>query len=154
MSGRYDQAELLVALWKLGAHDETLPTSHGILDRALQTVKDKLPSELGALTFSTTAIGLRCYELPDILLAAQEALLTSEPYPTYLSTLITISHGEAQEIVLTHDVDLDEAERIGVELFAEAKRLKDDLATIGVSLTSHLAWPAVSRRLPPLSRQE
>lgn len=35
MASRYDQAEVLTALWKLGAADNALlPTSHGILDRA------------------------------------------------------------------------------------------------------------------------
>jgi hypothetical protein len=91
VASRYEQAELLTALWRLGAgENDMMPTSHGILDRALEAVKDELPPELSSLTFSSTSVGLRCYELPDILLAAQEALLTSEPNPTYLSTIVTI----------------------------------------------------------------
>lgn len=80
MANRYVAAELLTALWKLGAGNERLPTSHGILDRALKQVLSELPTELtDDLTFGVTGVGLRCYELPDILLAAQEAMLTSEP---------------------------------------------------------------------------
>lgn len=127
-SGRYDQAELLVALWKLGAEDLLLPTSHGILDRALDTMKRKLPPELSSLSFSPTSIGLRCYELPDILLAAQEAMLTSEPNPTYLSTLVTISTEVAKEIVLSHGVDIDEAIRVGSELSHEVTSLRSGAA--------------------------
>jgi len=123
ISGRYDQAELLVSLWKLGAPHKTLPTSHGILDRALHQVKDDLPPELASLTFSSTSIGLRCYELPDILFAAQEAMLTCEPSPTYLSTWVTVSNEEAQEIVLTHDMDFEDAIRIGRNLSVAAARL-------------------------------
>ncbi len=52
MAGRYDQAELLVALWKLGAGSEMMPTSHGILDRALADLKEQLPPELASLTFA------------------------------------------------------------------------------------------------------
>lgn len=125
-SGRYDQAELLVALWKLGADKSLLPTSHGILDRALDAMKRKLPPELGSLSFSPTSIGLRCYELPDILLAAQEAMLTSEPNPTYLSTLVTISREVAEEIVLSHGVGIDEAIRVGSELSREVMSLHSD----------------------------
>ncbi len=123
-SGRYSQAELLIALWKLGTAEKMLPTSHGILDRALQTVRDELPPELSSLTFSATGIGLRCYELPDILLAAQEAMLTSEPNPTYLSTLVTITEDEAQEIVITHGIGIDDAIRIGAALSGHVVALK------------------------------
>jgi len=117
-AGRYGQAELLVALWKLGSQEPMLPTSHGILDRALNAMKEKLPPELGSLSFSPTSIGLRCYELPDILLAAQEAMLISD-----LSALVTISEDVAKEIVLSHGVDIDEAIRVGSELSEEATSL-------------------------------
>jgi len=116
MSGRYDQAELLAALWKLGAGDDMMPTSHGILDRALETLKSDLPVELSELTFSTTSVGRRCYELPDILLAAQEAMLTSEPNPTYLSTVVTLSPEQARELAVIHGVGIRKASEIGRRL--------------------------------------
>lgn len=123
---RYDQAELLVALWKLGAGAEMMPTSHGILDRALEGVKESLPEELASLTFSTTSVGLRCYELPDILLAAQEAMLTSEPNPTYLSTVVTLRPDQAAEIAIMHGLSVDEATSLGQALRAEVEGLKAD----------------------------
>jgi hypothetical protein len=126
MVGRYDQAEMLAVLWKLGAGDEMMPTSHGILDRALQGVKERLPPELASLTFSTTGVGLRCYELADILLAAQEAMLTSEPNPTYLSTLVTLGPDEAAEIAVMHGLKVDEAAALGKALREQVNALKVD----------------------------
>jgi hypothetical protein len=126
MSGRYDQAELLAALWKLGAGDEMMPTSHGILDRALETLKSDLPPELGELTFSTTSVGRRCYELPDILLAAQEAMLTSEPNPTYLSTVVTLSPEQAKELAVMHGVGIRKASELGQMLVERVVALKHD----------------------------
>ena len=127
MTGRYDQAEILVALWKLGADSEMMPTSHGILDRALAAMKDQLPAELSTLTFGTTGVGLRSFELPDILLAAQEAMLTSEPNPTYLATLVTLTEDEATEIVVSHGLDVNNARELGSEL----RRKVDDLRVGG-----------------------
>ena len=115
-AGRYDQAEILVALWKLGADSELIPTSHGILDRALEAMKERLPEELASLTFGTTGVGLRSFELPDILLAAQEAMLTSEPNPTYLSTLVTVSDTEAEDIIASHGLEMEKARELGTEL--------------------------------------
>lgn len=126
MAGRYDQAEMLVALWKLGAGNEMMPTSHGILDRALSSIKERLPADLSSLTFSTTSVGLRCYELPDILLAAQEAMLTSEPNPTYLSTVVTLRKEEAAEIAVMHGMDVDRAIELGRDIRAYVEGLKVD----------------------------
>ena len=117
MANRYERAELLAALWKLGAAGELMPTSHGILDRALSDERNRLPFDLvDGLTFSVTGVGLRCLELPEILLAAQEAMLTSEPNPTYLSTIVTLDDEEARQIVLSHGIATRDAREIGGSL--------------------------------------
>ena len=117
MANRYERAELLAALWKLGAGGELMPTSHGILDRALSDERSRLPFDLvEGLTFSVTGVGLRCLELPEILLAAQEAMLTSEPNPTYLSTIVTLDDEEARQIVLSHGIATRDAKEIGGSL--------------------------------------
>jgi hypothetical protein len=117
MANRYERAELLAAIWKLGAQNERMPTSHGILDRALSDELGNLPSALtDGLTFSVTGVGLRCLELPDILLAAQEAMLTSEPNPTYLSTIVTLDNEEARQTVLSYNLSTAEAAEIGGRL--------------------------------------
>lgn len=114
MIDRYAVAELLTALWRLGAPDERMPSSHGILDRALFDLRDHLPAALvGDLTFSRSSVGLRCLQLPAILLAAQEALLTSEPNPTYLSTQVTLDDDHARQIAVGAGLSTSEARRIG-----------------------------------------
>lgn len=118
MASRYVKAELLAALWKLGADDdELIPTSHGLLDRALKECLSDLPEPLReGLTFGVTGVGLRCYQLPDILLAAQEAMLTSEPNPTYLTSIVTIDHSRARQIAVSYGMSTDEAKAIGNRL--------------------------------------
>lgn len=127
MQSRYDRAELLVALWKLGADNEMMPTSHGILDRALNALRSALPQELGTLNFSTTGVGLRCHELPDILLAAQQAELTSEPNPTYLSTIVNLRSDRAIELAIMHGLNPSEAISLGRDLKQQVDQLKSDM---------------------------
>ncbi len=117
MTSNFEQAELLTALWKLGADTARLPTSHGILDRALKECLDELPPELAKnLSFGITGVGLRCYELPAILLAAQEALITSEPNPTYFSSLVTLDDDTARQIVVGFGLSTRKATEIGKRL--------------------------------------
>ena len=136
MAGRYDKAELLTALWRLGSGDELrLPTSHGILDRALKDCLDDLPTELAdELTFGETSVGLRYYELPDILLAAQEAEFTTEPNPTYLSSVITLDEVAARQAVVAHGLITEHARRIGSKLRervqAVQRRSKEQIDTL------------------------
>lgn len=123
MASRFDGAEILASLWTLGAGDERLPTSHGILDIALKECLDELPEVLkDGLSFGVTGVGLRCYELPDILLAAQEALLTTEPNPTYLSTTITLDEKSARQLVLSHGIKPADARAIGGRLHGAIQR--------------------------------
>ncbi len=124
-ASRYDRAELLTALWRLGAADELLPTSHGILDKALKERLTDLPPTLAqGLSFSLTGVGLRCFELPDILLAAQEALLTTEPNPTYLSSMVTLDAAAARRIVLSHGVSTEDARSIGRRLLESVRDIR------------------------------
>ena len=133
MTSRYDQAELLAALWKLGSDSEKLlPTSHGILDRALESCQTALPALLkDSLSFGVTSVGLRCYELPAILLAAQEAMLTSEPNPTYLSTIVTLDTSAARQIVVGHGLSSRQAKEIGQQLHAAVQQVSEKHAQSG-----------------------
>lgn len=127
MASKYDHAELLAALWILGSDAERLlPTSHGILDRALEACRADLPQTLkDDLSFDVTSVGLRCHELPAILLAAQEAMLTSEPNPTYLSTIVTLEPSAAREIVVAHGLSSIAAQTIGRQLHAAVAKAKE-----------------------------
>lgn len=126
MAERYDQAEILAALWKLGSKGKPMPTSRGILDRALHAMASDLPQPLSTVKFSVTGVGFRCLELPDILLAAQEAMLTSEIGPAYISTQITLSKDEAAVTAIRHGFGLDAAERTGKMLCDHALRIKEE----------------------------
>lgn len=119
MPGRYDYAELIAALWKLGAPKERMPTSHGVLDKALMEIlsRPEFPDAYrGGLSFGQTTVGLRCFELPDILLAAQEALITSEPNPTYLTTEVRLDNESAREIVVGAGMTTRDARSLGSAL--------------------------------------
>jgi hypothetical protein len=130
MADRIEIAELLTALWRLGAPGERMPTSHGILDRALHSVWDRLPPQLReALTFSNTSVGLRCLELPAILLSAQEALLTSEPNPTYLSTDVILEEDAARQIVVGASIPTRDARAIGVALHEAVESIRTEIGT-------------------------
>lgn len=69
----YDLAMDLIALLHLGGERKIFPDHGGILDQALQDSLGYLSEDLdGSLTFSTTNVGLRCDQLPQVLHAAVE----------------------------------------------------------------------------------
>ncbi len=130
MSKVFQLAEFLISAWKIGAHDNAkIPTSHGLLDRALNEVKDELPEKFrGELSFGTTRLGYRCYELPEILYAAQANLLTSQPNPTYTSTQVQIDDELAYSLIFNNGVDVFEAEDFGRKLSDTVEKLIETTA--------------------------
>lgn len=117
---RYHAAEMLAALWKLGGGD-IMPLD-GRLDRALHSSAGRLPPPLEGLTFGVTAVGLRCYEIADILLAAEEALLVESDGRSFTRGRITLSDGEAREIVVGSGLSSAEVEVVGAGLVAAASQ--------------------------------
>jgi len=110
MTHKLDVAEILVASWILADGEGRIPTSHGILDRALkEAVRDKsCPSQVrDSLSFVDSRIGLQCVELPSLLDWAQRAHLTSAPNPSYQSAQIQISDGAAKELMEDLGIDPD-----------------------------------------------
>ena len=95
---KYDAAELMIALWKLGGGDN-MPLD-GRLDRALHEAAGRLPAPLDVLTFGGTAVGLRCYERAEILLAEEEALLVEPDGRSFAHGVLKLAADEAREIVL------------------------------------------------------
>lgn len=117
-----DTTELLVASWILGGDGDRIPTSHGILDRALKTVvaKSAYPEWLrDQLHFADSRIGLQCVELPSLLEWAQRAQLTTAPNPSYQSTQVQISRRAARRILPDLDVTEEQAIALG-KLLREA----------------------------------
>ena len=120
MRTTYELANYLIAAYRIARPNERLPTSHGILDRALERLEPKLPPRFkGSLTFVETPIGRLCRELPDLLRAAQESYLTSEPNPTYRTAEIKITAEAAFDLLDVLGIEIDDAKAFGEALAAE-----------------------------------
>src|ERR1035437_6192946 len=81
-------SELLMSAWVLSGEqpdDMSMPSSHGVLDRALQAAFEQgaFPEwAREALHFADSRVGLRCVELPEMLAWAQSAQMTAAPNPS------------------------------------------------------------------------
>ena len=107
-----DATELLIASWILGGAGDKIPTSNGILDRALKAAvaDEKCPTWLREqLHFVDSRIGLRCVELPAILEWAQRAQFASAPNPSYQLTQVQVSESTARKLLLDLDVSEEKA---------------------------------------------
>ncbi len=114
MLNNYEFASFLIASWRLAAGTRRLPTSDGILDRALDKCSSSLPGRFESqLHFVDTVVGKQCRDLPYILRAAQESYLTSEPNPTYLTSQIKIDEPEAYRLLIGLELDLKDGEVFG-----------------------------------------
>lgn len=86
MRGIYEFAEFLFSGWRLANPGHSLPIHDGKLDQALHNNMDGLPVKFKMiLTFGTTRIGFRCYDLMDVLHAGYDNLL----YPHQLQRIST-----------------------------------------------------------------
>ena len=128
MQRALDTTELLIASWILGGEGNQIPTSHGILDRALKAaVEDETcPAWVRAqLHFVDSRIGLQCVELPALLDWAQRAQLTTAPNPSYHSTQVQISGKAARRLLL----DLDVTEKVATEWGALLRRFVEEVSS-------------------------
>ena len=123
-----DTTELLIASWILAGDGDQIPTSHGVLDRALKTAleQDAFPPWVRAqLNFVDSRVGLQCVELPEVLDWAQRAQITTVPNPSYQSTQVQISRKAAQRILSDLKVTEEDAVKWGKllrEAVSEANR--------------------------------
>jgi hypothetical protein len=107
MERLHDLASLLVACWRLASSNNRIPTSHGLLDRALKDAFDKgaFPDwARKTMHFADSRIGLQCVELPSILHWAQIQELTAVPNPSYQFTEIRVSDRVAKQLLKRLDV--------------------------------------------------
>jgi len=126
----YELANFLVSAWRLARPGIRIPTSHGILDRALEDLAAELPERFqGKLTFVETPIGRLCLELPDILRAAQESYLTSEPNPAYKTAEVKVSASAAFDLLDRLEIDIADAKGFGVKLSGSIDHQIKALAT-------------------------
>jgi len=133
MNRLHDVAQLLVACWSLAGADRRIPTSHGLLDRALQTACDQQAFPSWAreqLHFVDSRIGLQCVELPWILDWAQRGELTAAPNPTYHFTEVKISESVSRSLVSALNIDPEVAKQWGHLLRHSLEEAKMDYAAI------------------------
>lgn len=126
-----DTIEVLIISWILGGDDrDRIPTSHGILDRALRSAVSSgafPPWVREELSFVDSRIGLQCVELPSLLNWAQRAQLTTAPNPTYHSTQVQISREAARRILSELDVSEEEAAKWGSMLRDAVDRVRESM---------------------------
>lgn len=123
-------AELLVSAWALSTGDKQIPSSHGILDRALQqAIKDNAFEGVSAfVSFADSRVGVRCVELPAVLELAQRLELTASPNPSYQYTSVQITGWLATELVEELGLDVGTVARWGSTLRSaidEVKKTQD-----------------------------
>lgn len=134
MSRLYDVAQLLVSSWVLAGPNKRLPTSQGLLDRALKTAVDRgtLPQWASKeLHFADSRTGLRCIELSEILEWAQSGELTSAPNPSYRSADLKVSRRVALVMLRRLRVSEDDATKLGrglIEAIGAAQDLQQGAA--------------------------
>ncbi len=135
MNRLHKLAELLVCSWALGGDDANdLPTSHGILDRALQLARERhaLPGWFWEhVHFADSRVGLQCAELPDILDWAQTAELTEVPNPSYQRTRVKVSQAVARRILSDLGITQADAAVWGKALRTAAQQAVSEYAAVG-----------------------
>jgi hypothetical protein len=131
-------SQLIVSCW-LMATDDPIPTSHGILDRALYDVCNKggLPEWARRhLHFADSRVGLQCVELPAVLDRAQKAQLTTAPNPSYSVTEARISQEMARRVLRKLNVCEADAAEWGRWLLEAVTRASDEAASFGTHQSS------------------
>ena len=122
MNDTHRLAQLIAACWKVSGAGSRIPTSHGLLDRALKATCERggFPEwARGSLHFVDSRIGLQCVEVPDILEWAQRSQLTSAPNPSYETTEVQISERAARHFLSNLGVSEADATSWGALLRSE-----------------------------------
>jgi hypothetical protein len=130
MNQLHKVAQLLVSSWSLGAGGQRVPTSNGVLDRALKSAYDSgaLPAWVREeIHFANSRIGLQCVELPAILDWAQAAELTSAPNPSYRFAELKVSPRVARVLLRKLKVSEKDAGALGKLLKDSIDRSKSDV---------------------------
>lgn len=112
MNDTHRLAQLIAACWRVSGENSRIPTSHGLLDRALKATCEANGFPDWArerLHFVDSRIGLQCIEVPDILEWAQRSQLTSAPNPSYEATEVQISPRLASHLLTQLGVQSQEA---------------------------------------------
>jgi hypothetical protein len=121
MDRLHDVARLLISSLALASDEEKkqIPTSHGILDRAIRDTFDRFPDwARKEMHIADSRVGWQCVELPSILGWAQAAELTSAPNPSYKVTDVQVSPRVARVLLGRLGVSEEKARALGQALLA------------------------------------
>jgi hypothetical protein len=121
MDRLHDVARLLISSLVLANEEEKkqIPTSHGILDRAIKDAFDLFPAwARDEIHIADSRVGWQCVELPAVLGWAQAAELTSAPSPYYRVTELQVSPRVAHVLLQRINVSEEEALALGEALMA------------------------------------
>lgn len=121
--------DVLMSSWTLAVgNSRGLPTTNGVLDRALLTAinEGNFPLDFQDLVFVRSRVGLRCPELNRALSWAQAAEETTDPNPSYLTTTTKFSKDVAVTILDEFGIDVDEARKWGLALAHAIKEQEEE----------------------------
>lgn len=133
MTDTHRLSQLIAACWRISGEGTRIPTSHGLLDRALKATCETggFPSwARESLHFVDSRIGLQCVEVPDILEWAQRSQLTSAPNPSYETTEVQISKRAANHLLVQLGVSADEAAAWGQQLRHAMQSAEEQLVAL------------------------
>ena len=133
MNDTHRLAQLIFSCWRFSGPGSSIPTSYGLLDRALKAVWDGGGFPEWArerLHFADSRIGLQCVELPSILEWAQRSQLTSAPNPSYETTEVQISDRVALRLLKELQVTDDQGKKLGISLRSAMKQA--EAALVGI----------------------
>src|SRR5262249_16705217 len=137
MTRIHDAAQLLVSCWVLSGDDRAVPTSHGLLDRALKAVAEEEAFTdwmRDELHFVDSRIGLQCVELPAVLDWPQPSELPSAPNPPYATAHIQVSERVPRQVIRRLGVSEEDAKTWGRGLRDAVEDAKKELQPFGVSV--------------------
>jgi hypothetical protein len=127
MDRLHDVARLLVSSLALATGEENrrIPTSHGILDRAIKDALNRFPEwARKELHVADSRVGWQCVELPAILGWAQAAELTSAPNPYYRETELRVSQRVARTLLVRLGVAEPDAKALGNAILASISAIR------------------------------
>src|ERR1700680_2377159 len=136
MDRLHDVARLLISSLALatGEKERKIPTSHGILDRAIKDALQRFPEwARNEIHIADSRVGWQCVELPAILGWAQAAELISAPNPYYRLTELQVSPRVARILLKRLEVPEEDARLLGQTMLASIKSREkeaDEMAVV------------------------
>ena len=124
MDRLHDVARLLISSLTLATGEEhkRIPTSHGILDRAIRDALSRFPDwAQKEIHIADSRVGWQGVELPAILGWAQAAEMTSAPNPYYRETELQVTARVARILLKRLDVSEQSAKLLGEAMLASIK---------------------------------